>query len=70
VKKWWRRNRHWIVPLLIILVVLAAAAASTFVMGALIGLMGSSDCPLRLNYRLRDELIHALERMSKVEEKP
>ena len=35
-----------------------------------IGLMGSSDCPIRLNYRLRDELIHVLERMSKVEEKP
>ena len=35
-----------------------------------IGLMGSSDCPIRLNYRLRDELIRALERMSKVEEKP
>ena len=35
-----------------------------------IGLMGTSDCPIRLNYRLRDELIHALERMSKVEEKP
>lgn len=35
-----------------------------------IGLMGTSDCPLRLNYRLRDELIHVLERMSKVEEKP
>jgi len=35
-----------------------------------IGLMGTSNCPIRLNYRLRDELIHALERMSKVEEKP
>jgi len=35
-----------------------------------IGLMGNSDCPIRLNYRLRDELIHTLERMSKVEEKP
>ena len=35
-----------------------------------IGLMGTSDCPIRLNYRLRDELIHVLERMSKVEEKP
>jgi hypothetical protein len=35
-----------------------------------IGLMGTSDCPIRLNYRLRDELIHALERMTKVEEKP
>ena len=35
-----------------------------------IGLMGTSDCPLRVNYRLRDELIHVLERMSKVEEKP
>jgi hypothetical protein len=35
-----------------------------------IGLIGTSDCPIRLNYRLRDELIHALERMTKVEEKP
>jgi len=35
-----------------------------------IGLMGTSDCPIRLNYRLRDELIHVLERMSKVEETP
>jgi hypothetical protein len=35
-----------------------------------IGLMGSSDCPMRLNYRLRDELIRVLERLSKVEEKP
>jgi hypothetical protein len=35
-----------------------------------IGLMGSSDCPIRLNYRLRDELIRVLERMSKVEEEP
>lgn len=35
-----------------------------------IGLIGSSDCPTRLNNRLRDELIHVLERLSKVEEKP
>jgi hypothetical protein len=35
-----------------------------------IGLIGTSDCPIRVNYRLRDELIHVLERMSKVEEKP
>jgi hypothetical protein len=35
-----------------------------------IGLMGTSNCPIRLNYRLRDELIRVLERMSKVEEKP
>jgi hypothetical protein len=35
-----------------------------------IGLMGNTDCPIRLNNRLRDELIHVLERISKVEEKP
>jgi hypothetical protein len=35
-----------------------------------IGLMGTSDCPIRLNNRLRDELIHVLQRLSKVEEKP
>jgi len=35
-----------------------------------IGLIGNSDCPTRLNNRLRDELIHVLERLSKVEEKP
>jgi hypothetical protein len=33
-----------------------------------IGLMGASDCPIRLNNRLRDELIHVLERLSKVEQ--
>ena len=35
-----------------------------------IGLIGTSDCPSRLNNRLRDELIHVLERLAKVEEKP
>ena len=35
-----------------------------------IGLIGTTDCPIHLNNRLRDELIHALERLSKVEEKP
>ena len=34
---------------------------------AAIGLIGTSDCPLRLNNRLRDELIHVLQRISKVE---
>jgi cell division protease FtsH len=40
MKRWWRRNRHWITVLLIVLAVLGAAAASTFVMQALIGLLG------------------------------
>ena len=35
-----------------------------------IGLMGNTDCPIRLNNRLRDELVHVLERMAKVEDKP
>ena len=35
-----------------------------------IGLMGTSDCPIRLNNRLRDELIHALGRLSKTIETP
>jgi hypothetical protein len=35
-----------------------------------IGLIGSSECPARLNDRLRSELIHVLERLSAVENTP
>ena len=40
MKRWWRRNRHWLVILLIVLLVLGVAAGSTFVMQALMALVG------------------------------
>lgn len=40
MKRWWRRNKHWVFRMAVVLVVLMTAAASTAVMRALAGLMG------------------------------
>ena len=40
MRRWWRRNRHWLFRLGLVLVVLLVAALSTAVMQALVGLMG------------------------------
>ena len=40
MKRWWRRNRHWVFRVLLVLGVFFLAAASTTVMRALLGLMG------------------------------
>jgi len=40
MRRWWRRNRHWIGRIGIVLLVLMAAAVSTTIMRALAGLVG------------------------------
>ncbi len=40
MRKWWRRNRHWLFRIGLVFLILLAAAASTTVMRAVLGLMG------------------------------
>ena len=40
MRRWWRRNRHWVARMGIVLAVLAVAAASATVMRAVLGLAG------------------------------
>lgn len=40
MRRWWRRNRHWLLRILLALAIVAVAAASTVVMQTLAGLMG------------------------------
>ena len=40
MKRWWRRNKHWVTRIGIVLLVLMVAALSTTVMQALVGLFG------------------------------
>ena len=42
MRRWWRRNQHWILKVALFFAVLIAAAASTTVMQVLVGLMGQA----------------------------
>lgn len=42
MRRWWRRNQHWILKVALFFAVLMAAAASTTVMQVLVGLMGQA----------------------------
>lgn len=40
MRRWWRRNRHWVLRIAIVIAVIMVAAVSTTIMQALAGLMG------------------------------